>query len=523
MRFCYFLWALSVTCGILFFNFIFLKKYNINFFYILLFILFTAVLLAAVFVSKKKYPNLKNIKILFLFITILMLFSAGLMSTDYNNKNVNEFSFLATKNNIFKYSDVGISSMGRITCSPYKKFNNTYFDLKITKLEIFNKESNKSVLLEDCGNIFIKHKGEISNELRLNDLIKLNIKDIQAYTNNRGNISCIFLADNILEIKDQSYVSYFNNFKSKIYDCLNYLFFTNLRHENAELASAFILGNQAEVSMEISESFKKSGIYHLLSISGLHISLIALFLSRVLRKMCPSLRSGKIIIACIIVLFLIFYNFMVGEKASMLRASIMFCLVFFSRDLFKDYKQENVLLISYTVLILANPDFLTDIGFILSFASVAALTYIVPLVRNCLFYFQNNKNAVNNYFIKSIIAAFSINMFILPILSYYYGGFSLISILTNLASAPVFYILLLDLFISSVAAVVWFPLGSCLITPANFLMNIIIALSEFFNSLPYAFIKTEIFKNKTLISLYYFSLIIVFVLISLFLKKKRKE
>ena len=59
--------------------------------------------------------------------------------------------------------------------------------------------------------------------------------------------------------------------------------------------------------------------------------------------------------------------------------------------------------------------------------------------------------------------------------------------------------------------------------PANFLMNIVIKLSDFFNSLPYGFIKTEIFKNKVIISLYYFSLIIVFAAISLFLKKRNKE
>jgi competence protein ComEC len=133
------------------------------------------------------------------------------------------------------------------------------------------------------------------------------------------------------------------------------------------------------------------------------------------------------------------------------------------------------------------------------------------------------KNAVNNYFLKSIIAAFSINILILPVLSYYYGGFSLISILTNIASAPVFYILLLDLFISSFAAIVWFASGSFLIIPANYLMNIIIKLSEFFNSLPYGFIKTEIFNSKAVICLYYFSLIIIFASVSIFLKKRNKE
>ena len=523
MKSCYFLWALSVTCGILFFNFILLKNYNINFTYILFFAFFLIVSLPATLLIRKIYLNEKRVRIFFLLITISILFISGFLSSGFYYENINEFSLLAEENNIFKNNSIQVISTGRINSPPFKKFNNIYFEFKIAELEILNKETNKYAQLNDCGTIFIKHKIKDRNYFYLDDYVKLDISKLETYRGNDGSISNIFTALKIINIKEQGASNYFYNLKSRIHGCLSYLFFESLEKNNAKMACALILGNQANMPMEIIESFKKSGIYHLLAISGLHISIIALFIFKILRKICHPLRSAKIIISSTIVLFLIFYNFMVGEKASMLRASVMFCLVFFSRDLFKDYKQENVLLISYTILILANPNFLTNIGFILSFASVAALIYIVPLVKNCLFCFQNSKNAANNYFVKSIIAAFSINIFILPILSYYYGGFSLISILTNLASAPVFYILLLDLFISSVAAVVWFPSGSCLIMPANFLMNIIIRLSEFFNSLPYAFIKTEIFKNKTLIYLYYSLLIIVLVSISLFLKKRRKE
>ncbi|MHB1254580.1 MAG: ComEC/Rec2 family competence protein [Candidatus Humimicrobiaceae bacterium] len=471
----------------------------------------------------KKYLKPKTAKILFLFITMFMLFAAGLLSSDFNYKNINEFSLLASENNISKYNDSEVSATGRITSSPYQKFNNTYFDFKIAKLEIFNKEANKSAQFKNCGNIFIKYKSKDSNTLRINDFIQLDISEVQSYTNNSGNISSIFIATKIVDVKEQGLVSYFYSFKSKIHECLNYLFFKSLSEKNAKVACALILGNQANIPLEIIESFKKSGIYHLLAISGLHISIIALFIFQILKKICSPLRSGKIIISCIIVLFLIFYNFIVGEKASMLRASIMFGLVFFSRDLFKDYKQSNVLLISYIILLLARPDFLTNIGFILSFASVAALIYIAPLLKKYLEHLLNLKNVTDNYFIKSIIAAFSINIFILPIFSYNFSGFSLISIFTNLASAPVFYILLLDLFVSSIAAVVWFAAGSFLVMPANFLMNIIIKLSDFFNSLPYGFIKTEIFKNKTIIYLYYLFLIIIFAAISHFLKKRNKE
>ena len=523
MRFCYFLWAFSVTCGILFYNFIAAKEYNIHLIYILLFVIALAGALSAALLSWKKHLNPKKIKIFFLFFTVLMLFAASVISADFNYESVNGFSALASESKIFKNKGVELSATGKITSSPYRKFNNTYFDFEISKLEIFNKKTNKSVQIRDCGIIFIEYKSEGVNALQLNDYINLNIIGSLSYSNNNGGISEIFSASKIINTKEEGFASFFYAFKSKIHNCLKFLFFKSLSSENAKIADALILGNQVQVPRDIVESFKKSGIYHLLAISGLHISIITAFVFQILKKICFSPRSKKILISCFMVLFLVFYNFIVGEKASMLRASIMFILVFFSRELFKDYSQSNILLISYTFLLIASPDFLANIGFILSFASVAALIYIAPILKRLLDYLLKSKNGANNYFIKSMAAAFSINILILPILSYYFNGFPLISLFTNLAAAPVFYVLLLDLFLSSIAAVFWFAAGSFLIIPANLLINIIVKISDFFVSLPFGFINTDIFKNKIIICLFYFSLIIIFWVINLFLKKKSEE
>ena len=523
MRFCYFLWALSLTCGILFYNFIAEKEYNVNFSYIFIFVIFIILSFLTVFLSSKKYLNPKKVKILFLFFTALLVFATGIISSYFNYKSANEFSDLISENNIFKNSFAEVSATGRITSSPYQKFSNTYFNFEITKLEIFNSKTNKSVMVKNCGNIFIEYKSKDINTLKSGDFIQLNIKGAQSYKNSSGIISEIFPSSKIIIVREEGLSSYIYVFRSRIHACLNFLFFKSLSNENAKTACALILGDQTQIPRDITESFKKSGIYHLLAISGLHISIITAFIFQILKKIWLPLRLKKIFISCFIILFLIFYNFIVGEKASMLRASFMFILVFFSRDFFKDFSQSNVLLITYTVLLAASPNFLTNIGFILSFASVAALIYIAPLIKKFLIYIMKSKSAANNYFIKSIVAAFSINVLILPILSYYFSGFPLISIFTNLAAAPVFYILLLDLFVSSIAATVWFAAGSFLIMPANFLMNIIVVISDFFVSLPYGFINTDIFKNIIIIYLYYSSLIIIFGAISFFLKKRNRK
>src|SRR5680860_535203 len=261
MRFCYFLWALSVTCGILFYNFITVKKFNIHFIYILFFVMLFAVLLPAAILNWKKHLNSKKVKILFLFFTVFMLFTTSIISADFNYKNINEFSTLVSENKIFEYSQSEVSAIGRITSTPYQKFGNSYFNFEIAKLEIFNKETNKSVKIKDCGNIFIEYKSESVSMLQRNDFIQLNINGVQSYTNNSGSISEIFPASKIIIAKEEGLISYFYAFKSKINNCINFLFFKNLSTENTGIASAIILGNQAQIPREIIESFKKSGIY----------------------------------------------------------------------------------------------------------------------------------------------------------------------------------------------------------------------------------------------------------------------
>jgi len=255
MKSCYFIWALSVTCGIIFFNIILLKKYNINFTHILFFAFFSIASLTAFFLFRKIYLNAKKVKILFLLSTGLMFFISGFLSSVFYYQNINELSLLAVKNNIFKNDSIHVISAGRINSSPYQKFNNIYFEFKITELEIFNDKTNKSARFIDCGTIFIKHRINDHSSFKLNDYVEVEISKMETYTDNGRSISNIFTALEVASIKGQGPLHCFYSIKSRVHGCLSYLFFKNFDKNNAKLASALILGNQSNIPMEIIESF----------------------------------------------------------------------------------------------------------------------------------------------------------------------------------------------------------------------------------------------------------------------------
>jgi competence protein ComEC len=535
MKYCYFIWALSVTAGILIFNLLILKKININFIYIIFSAIISFVLSVSGYYIFKKNLNIRKTNSVFLIFTFFLFLLLSFISNFFNYLNDNEFNNLAENTGIFKNKNIKVNAVGQIISNPYLKFTTVYFDFKIINLKITDQKEQNLQEINNCGNIFISYKykgenikGENKPDIFLNDFVEVNLKDIRVYQDSDKGDSYIFVADKITHTQVKGLKSYLYVFKSKIISCINILFYKNLDASNSKIASAVILGRQSEITNDVKESFKRSGIYHFLAISGLHISIIAAFICFIFKKIIHLFNhllnfNNKINITYFIIAFLIFYNFIVGEKSGIIRASIMFSLVLFAKDLHKDFKQSIIFFTAYIILLLKTPDYLTNIGnigFILSFISVGSLIFMTPVIKKLFKFLIKLKETVNNYFLKSIIAAISVNTAILPILAYYFGGFSLIAVIVNVIVAPIFYILLLDLFISSFLSVFWFAAGSFFIKPANFLINIILKLSDFFGSLPNSYIETDIFKNKTVIFLYYFFLIAVFIYLYFFLKSK---
>jgi hypothetical protein len=98
------------------------------------------------------------------------------------------------------------------------------------------------------------------------------------------------------------------------------------------------------------------GIYHFLAISGLHVSILSVFIYFIFKKISCLFSNFfnfiKINISYLIILFLIIYNFIVGEKSAMIRASIMFSISLFAKDLHKDFRRSNIFFIAYIICIL---------------------------------------------------------------------------------------------------------------------------------------------------------------------------
>lgn len=213
---------------------------------------------------------------------------------------------------------------------------------------------------------------------------------------------------------------------------------------DAGILKAMILGDRGELSSDIKSLFQNGGISHIISISGLHVSIIGLGLYKLLRAM----RMPKGISMILASGIMISYYYLTGRSPSTFRAVSMFVIMLGAVTIGRTYDIITSISVAAVILVLGNPWLLMYAGFWLSFMAVLGIAvfasamciseevFIVP-------YWIGKRNKIRILrCINGVISGVSISFFTLPIVLYYYYEFPLYSILINLLVIPLMTILL---------------------------------------------------------------------------------
>lgn len=142
----------------------------------------------------------------------------------------------------------------------------------------------------------------------------------------------------------------------------------------ASVMAAILLGDKSGVDEEVKELYQKNGIVHILSISGLHITLIGMGLYRLLRRM--GVRVGAASAAGGVVLVL--YGIMTGFSVSVCRAIGMYLIRMFAQMVGRTYDMLTALGVVAVLMALYRPAWLGHMGFLLSFGSVLGVGALLP-------------------------------------------------------------------------------------------------------------------------------------------------
>lgn len=147
--------------------------------------------------------------------------------------------------------------------------------------------------------------------------------------------------------------------------------------EEGALSVALLLGNRSYLSEDTVLQFRRSGISHLLALSGMHVSVIAGFLELLLRR----LRMSKTLRAILIPCALFAYLLLTGASASTVRAVVMIGFLYLAFLLGADYDSMTAVCIVPAAFLLITPYAVYDLSLWMSFLAALSIIVFYPLLR----------------------------------------------------------------------------------------------------------------------------------------------
>jgi len=197
-------------------------------------------------------------------------------------------------------------------------------------------------------------------------------------------------------------------------------------------ASALLLGIVFGIKEDFSKTFLQNlkivGVMHVIAASGMNVTMVSGFFFYIFSLVFKRQTAIFLSIAGII-----FYDFLAGFQASIIRASIVGALAFSSQILGRQRDGVYILFLTGFIMLFLWPQFLTDVGFQLSFAATLGIMIIPNL-------FKKWENALSG----DLLTTFSAQVATLPILLGSFGTYSIWSILVNflvLWTVPILMIL----------------------------------------------------------------------------------
>jgi len=195
---------------------------------------------------------------------------------------------------------------------------------------------------------------------------------------------------------------------------------------------ALSVGDKSAISSSMWDVFRKTGVNHLVAISGLHIGLIAVFffwlsglLWRLSYRLCEQVATPQVQ-AIAAISAAVFYAGLAGFSIPTQRALVMLTTVMLAKMLFRNLQPARQLAFALFSVLLWDPVAVTSAGFWMSFMAVVAI-----FISSQGFYFVLKRQAI-------FTMQWSITLVLLPFLIFWFQQISIVSPLVNLFLVPLF-------------------------------------------------------------------------------------
>ena len=216
--------------------------------------------------------------------------------------------------------------------------------------------------------------------------------------------------------------------------------------KEASIMCTMLLGEKKGLDSEVKDLYQRNGIVHILSISGLHITIIGMSIYRMLRRIGVPVWLAAVFGGGILLL----YGVMTGASVSSIRAIGMYLLKLLSEVVGRTYDMLTALGVMAAIVVWSNPGYLENAGFYLSFGAVLGIGVLYPALLQ-----SRDEGEVRKYegrrwkvilkkimdkwgseFKQSMLAGLSVTLTTLPVQLWFYYEVPSYSIFLNLLVLP---------------------------------------------------------------------------------------
>lgn len=199
----------------------------------------------------------------------------------------------------------------------------------------------------------------------------------------------------------------------------------SINTDEAGLGLGYLFGDKALFSNDLDAQIKTVGLSHLVVTSGFHLGIIVAGARKIFGKISRFMSlAGSIA-------FMLVFIAITGFSASMARAGLVSMMSLLAWYVGRKFHPARLIIYAATITIAIRPDYLTNIGFLLSFAVYAGILFVIPLLDD---YFYGPYPVAR--FAAAIFPSLAAQLFCLPLNAFFFGHISLIGVLAGIILSP---------------------------------------------------------------------------------------
>lgn len=327
--------------------------------------------------------------------------------------------------------------------------------------------------------------------------------DYSKYLYSQNIYGSIYISNtNTIEIVEENKFHLISWIQDNIFKILGQV----LPKEELGILIGMLIGDTALISEDIEESFQKSGITHLLAVSGSNVAYIILATKTVFQKLIGRNFANYVTIFMVILFVLIS-----GASPSVVRAGIMANILILSEILSRAPDTYSTVATTAIFILLYNPFIICDIGFLLSFGGTLGILFLNQKITETMKnkFPKISETSFGKIVFESLSVTLAAQLFLLPVMWYFFNQISIVSILTNLLVGPFTGIITILGLIVYFIGLISTSIAQVLSYSIYVLISFIIFISQLCSEIPYGTLQ---FPTPTILFIltYYLVLYLIF-------------